>query len=371
MDPQNARSMILFRHWVAEQVLSSSLKHLEELPPIERAILHHVLKGESQTSAARTLGISQPSISYRVRKALWRLEILWLYPRLTQAQVRAAIRASGYRATGAPLEKMLVKAVALLLKTTCQTHAAAEFGRSQGWLRYQATKLRAHLRAERDKVAGARSDFPAPPVSTAWDSLLTAMDIVAEHGNIFAIQTHQVTPLRGEPPSSDVVWKVATRMMLISVPPKGRDRVVTSDAEIEALCDLLRAHGPLLRSAALEILEKEGHDGNRITRAAVRKKKVYSRQTGRRGTRAPIGLQLLPPAAVSVRGSFKIDWHGAVKDFCAVYDIFAMSGLTRHLGLAGSPAVIRDNAVILSDLVRAQGFKETGAGEWARRRTSR
>lgn len=192
------------------------------------------------------------------------------------------------------------------------------------------------------------------------------MEIIDEHGNIFPIQSHQAKPLEKGVPSVAAIWKAATQMMLMPVPPKGAGHVVTSDDEFQGLRDLLRAQGPLMRNTVRELLDEEGDEGERIIRAALRKKDIFIRRTYRRDTLTVGVLMLLPQAATSVARSFKIDWHWALGEFCTVYDAFSMESATRHLGLGGHHRVIHDNAGIVKELLRAHGFAETEPGMWAR-----
>lgn len=380
--------MTLFRHRVAEQILSSSIEHIAELPEIERAILDMVLSGASQPTIARGLGISQPTVSYRVSRALWRLEMLWLYPRVTEEDVREAVRASEYPVrppqhppTGyvpgywsRTSESTLVKGIHAYLRTTSQIQGAVAVGHSQGWLRHQATKLRKHLRARKDEIEDEANDaasiwIGARVVTTPWDSVLAALEMLAEHKNLFPPR-HERWTLAVEAPTAQDVWDRAVAAAKTPVPAPYRDRRVrvTGEEELQMIVDFLRANGPVPRPAAIEMLEWEGHDPDRVIRAALRKKRIFRRQGKRVGTRASTMLIALPQAATSQRASFQIDWEKAVREFCAAYDSFRTRDVTRHLGMGTwrDRVALRENLPLIKDLVRASGFEEKDRDEWAR-----
>jgi hypothetical protein len=341
---------------VAAQVLAARVEDLDRLLPLERKALLGALTGQPQPELARVLRLSQPSVSYRVHKALYRLNLLASYPDLGPSDVRRALRVSGYLPRGTDIEEF-VSGVTEFLKTTSQSSAAQQMGHSQGWFRHHAKKLQAALQ-ERPSEEGA--------------AVLQALLMIEEHHHILAIESrHVVTKMTG--PSGRELLDAAELCSTL-VPPPARAQKGTrpkiSDAHLEVVVGLLRENGPQLRSAVLEVLTEEGIDAARTIWWAVSKRKVFGRPSRGLAKRPPRVLHLIKPAATSLKESFHLDWHRAIREYCKTYDSFLTDDVMGHIGIAaGYRRHRRDNARIVGDLLKAEGFAEEPLGRWSRKST--
>jgi len=142
--------------------------------PFEKMLVKASLSGEiSQKEIGQKYGISQPAVSYRLHRAIERLEFLSKFPRLPRARMLTLLRSAG-------LEKDDVSMMVCLYKTTCQSSAAKELGIPPGRVRYRLNRTVTHLEK---LVSEGRSDL---------DSILTALRMIRDNAAIL----HPLPPPR-------------------------------------------------------------------------------------------------------------------------------------------------------------------------------
>lgn len=330
---------------VASAIVQAS-DRLDWLKSIERIALFQFLCGGSQVALAKRLGISQPTVSYRVKRAVQRLRILADYPKLDVYQICEILSAVGW-----PDPEHNALLVLAYLETGCQAHAGIAFNRSQGWARHNLLKLQAHLMR-----------FPSGDLDLLLKALNTALT-----GRIKNINSPQEKEMLEPVPSLDDLLSLAQETLKTEQPtaprPVSQESLDNKDSEgITQAQALLRKHGPQRRDSLVALLEAKQIPGHRILKVAVRHRKVFSISMY-----GGIWMLLLPPVASSVKESFELDWHVAVQSFCRHYDSFSMEDLARHLGLLRSRTVFQDNLDILKNLVRANGFRQC-TRRWERKR---
>lgn len=352
----NTYTLTLLRHQVAEAVVQVSAREIGLVAPLERHVLYGLLLGWSQQELARDLGLSQPTISYRRDRALHRLAVLAEYPKFTLPQARRVVRATGFAPKTGAGQDAFVEAMAQLVVSTNQSVAAEKVGMSQGWVRYQFTKLHDHLEARTDE---------------RHDLLLRALTMIVEHGTIRPWAALDPDGSYEPSPSGKEVLAQARRVISTPLPPPPTRRWhrPVPDEHVQVVVDLLRENGPQPRAAVAEVLARQGLDADRVLRAASMRGRVVRRQGPRRGTVAPSVLHLLAPAATTVEDGLVLCWDDVVHDYCHAYDRFKTRDLLRHLGVVQQDhRSLRESTRVLAELVRAEGFRETPPGTWSRRR---
>lgn len=104
-------------------------EHVERLPALERDILRlHVDLKRSHSDIARILGMSQPAINYRYKRAKERLAVWEIIPSITPHEVRAVMQELGARETD-------IMAMSCYVETNNQSEVARRMGVSQGFVR--------------------------------------------------------------------------------------------------------------------------------------------------------------------------------------------------------------------------------------------
>jgi hypothetical protein len=98
------------------------------LPTLERDILGLIDRGRSQADIARILGMSQPAVYYRFKRAKERLQIWALIPKVTPQEVRAVMEVRGARESD-------ITAMTYYVETNSQSETARRMGQSQGFVR--------------------------------------------------------------------------------------------------------------------------------------------------------------------------------------------------------------------------------------------
>ena len=103
---------------------------IDRLPPMERDILHlHMQMRKSQTEVAKILGVSQPTVNYRYKRARERLQFMDKLPRVTADEIREVLRQLG--ATDQD-----IRAMVLYVETNSQSEVARRMETSQGAVRH-------------------------------------------------------------------------------------------------------------------------------------------------------------------------------------------------------------------------------------------
>jgi predicted transcriptional regulator len=106
------------------------LDHIQRLPAMERDILHlHLTLKKSQTEVAKILGVSQPTVNYRYKRARQRLEFMDKIPQVEAAEIREVLERLGARDTD-------VEAMVLYVETSSQSEVARRMDTSQGAVRH-------------------------------------------------------------------------------------------------------------------------------------------------------------------------------------------------------------------------------------------
>lgn len=105
-------------------------EEIARLPAMERDILRlHMNLRKSQTEVARILGVSQPTVNYRYKRARERLEFMEKVPAVTADEIREVLRTLGARDTD-------VEAMILYVETSSQSEVARRMDTSQGAVRH-------------------------------------------------------------------------------------------------------------------------------------------------------------------------------------------------------------------------------------------
>lgn len=113
----------------------SSNENLNRLPAMERDILHlHQTLRKPQTEIAKILGVSQPTVNYRYKRARARLEFLNQLPKVTSEEVRQVLQALKVRERD-------IEAMVLYIETNSQSEVARRMGASQGAVRYWVLRV--------------------------------------------------------------------------------------------------------------------------------------------------------------------------------------------------------------------------------------
>lgn len=103
---------------------------IDRLPPMERDILRlHMDMRKSQTEVAKILGVSQPTVNYRYRRARERLEFMDKLPPVTADEIREVLGRLG-------ASKQDVDAMVLYVETNSQSEVARRMETSQGAVRH-------------------------------------------------------------------------------------------------------------------------------------------------------------------------------------------------------------------------------------------
>ena len=103
---------------------------INRLPPMERDILRlHMNMRKSQTEVAKILGVSQPTVNYRYKRARARLEFMEKIPPVTGKEIREVLGALG-------ASYQDVEAMVLYVETNSQSEVARRMETSQGAVRH-------------------------------------------------------------------------------------------------------------------------------------------------------------------------------------------------------------------------------------------
>jgi len=103
---------------------------IDRLPPMERDILRlHMDMRKSQTEVAKILGVSQPTVNYRYKRARERLEFMDKLPPVTASEIREVLGKLG-------ASHQDVEAMVLYVETNSQSEVARRMETSQGAVRH-------------------------------------------------------------------------------------------------------------------------------------------------------------------------------------------------------------------------------------------
>ena len=103
---------------------------IDRLPAMERDILRlHMTLRKSQTEVAKILGVSQPTVNYRYKRARQRLAFMEKVPAVTAQEIREVLLILGARDTD-------IEAMVLYVETSSQSEVARRMSTSQGAVRH-------------------------------------------------------------------------------------------------------------------------------------------------------------------------------------------------------------------------------------------
>lgn len=114
---------------------------LDRLPPREADIVDlYFLQRIRQTVIASLFNVSQPTICYRLRRAIERIKFLLQMPEMEDGELDAALRS-------VLSDPMDVAIMCGMLTTTCQSEVAKSLGVSQGLVRHRFFRTLSKLEA--------------------------------------------------------------------------------------------------------------------------------------------------------------------------------------------------------------------------------
>lgn len=159
------------------------------LPAMERDILRlHMTLRKSQTEVAKILGVSQPTVNYRYKRARQRLAFMEKVPAVSADEIREVLRVLGACDTD-------IEAMVLYVETSSQSEVARRMNTSQGAVRHWILRaLVTHLQND------MREDDKHKRVRTACGMLVGKPGIFnepAKHakGNGPRIVEHRLTAM--------------------------------------------------------------------------------------------------------------------------------------------------------------------------------
>ncbi len=104
---------------------------MDQIPPIEADFVRlYFFLHVKQTDIAEIFGVSQPTVCYRLKRAIRRIKYLLEVPRLDPEALREGV--SGFLSD--PLD---VQILILMYETTCQSETAKRLGVTQGLVRHR------------------------------------------------------------------------------------------------------------------------------------------------------------------------------------------------------------------------------------------
>lgn len=104
---------------------------MESLPPIEYDFIDlYFFRHLKQTDIAAIFGVSQPTVCYRLQRAISRIKFLLQLPQVDHKEMRKDL--SGFLSDPMDIEIMVY-----MYDTTCQSEAAKRLGVSQGLVRHR------------------------------------------------------------------------------------------------------------------------------------------------------------------------------------------------------------------------------------------
>lgn len=113
------------------QTIERVRKILEQLPVIEADFVDlYFFKHVRQTDIASIFGVSQPTVCYRLQRAIQRIKYLLEVPKIDHEGLRLDLR----RFFSDPVD---VDILVLMYETTCQSETAKRLGVTQGFVRHR------------------------------------------------------------------------------------------------------------------------------------------------------------------------------------------------------------------------------------------
>jgi len=113
------------------RVIERVRKILERLPVIEADFIDlYFFRHIRQTDIAAIFGVSQPTVCYRLQRAIQRIKYLLEVPKIDSEQLRGDLR----RFFTDPVD---IEILVLMYETTCQSETAKRLGVTQGFVRHR------------------------------------------------------------------------------------------------------------------------------------------------------------------------------------------------------------------------------------------
>lgn len=104
---------------------------LDQLPPREADFVDlYFFRHINQTDIARIFGVSQPTVCYRLKRAIERIQFLLQLPPVTRPQIEEAM----HNFLSDPRDARIM---ILMWETTCQSEVAKRLGVTQGLVRHR------------------------------------------------------------------------------------------------------------------------------------------------------------------------------------------------------------------------------------------
>lgn len=104
---------------------------LDQLPPCEADFVDlYFFRHLNQTDIAAIFGVSQPTVCYRLKRAIDRIQFLLLFPPITKTQLEEAM-------TSCLSDPLDARIMVLMWETTCQSEVAKRLGVTQGLVRHR------------------------------------------------------------------------------------------------------------------------------------------------------------------------------------------------------------------------------------------
>ena len=119
---------------------------LEVLPPVEADFVDlYFFRHSKQTDIAAIFGVSQPTVCYRLHRAIKRIKYYLQIPHIDEAELRRVVG-------GFLTDPMDVDVMVYVYQTTCQSAAAKRLGVSQGLVRHRFMRSIELMAADPDGV---------------------------------------------------------------------------------------------------------------------------------------------------------------------------------------------------------------------------
>lgn len=113
------------------KMISKVKEIMESLPPIEYDFVDlYFFRHLKQTDIASIFGVSQPTVCYRLQRAIDRIKFLLQLPQVDRDEMRRDLG----RFLSDPMD---IDIMVYLYETTCQSEAAKRLGVSQGLVRHR------------------------------------------------------------------------------------------------------------------------------------------------------------------------------------------------------------------------------------------
>lgn len=137
---------------------------LHLLPPREADFVDlYFFRHRNQTDIAGIFGVSQPTVCYRLQRAIKRVQFLLQLPKITRPELEEAL-------TGFLPDPLDARIMVLMWETTCQSEVAKRLGVTQGLVRHR------FIRA----VKRMREDGGLPELAEMFDTISCNLNILRE-----------------------------------------------------------------------------------------------------------------------------------------------------------------------------------------------